>query len=457
MDKTVEPTMTLSSEALFRFTVVSQVINLRTTDCRLATLVREVAGRLHYQINGMARRVSERTIYRWLAVYDAEGLPGLEPVPQPRTLTSDVLGAELLEFLAGQRRLDPDASIPELIRRAREMGKLTSSTPVVRQTCWRALRRMGIDTRRRKKRRDRDTRRFAFPHRLDMVLADGKYFRAGAGRLRRVAVFFLDDATRFGLHVVVGTAGESAELFLRGLYEMVRKHGIADCYYLDHGPGFIAVDTVTVIGKLPSRLIHGEEAYPEGRGKIERFNRTAKAALFRNLAGRPDVDTDYRALELRLQHYLRKVYNHQPHGSLGGDTPSQRFHSDAKPLRLAESDEWLRQRFLVTESRLVTADHTIPIDAVNYELPRGYAGQRITIFRPLLDNKVLLLEQGRFIELRPVDLVANARDRRGGRKGATTDATTDAVFPKSAADLVYERDFAPVIGPDGGCLDLKED
>jgi len=46
-----------------------------------------------------------------------------------------------------------------------------------------------------------------------MVLADGKHFRAGAKRLRRVALFFLDDSTRYGLEVVVGTA-ESAPLFL---------------------------------------------------------------------------------------------------------------------------------------------------------------------------------------------------------------------------------------------------
>ena len=43
------------------------------------------------------------------------------------------------------------------------------------------------------------------------MLADGKHFRAGAARLRRVALFF-DDATRYGLQVLVGTA-ESSELF----------------------------------------------------------------------------------------------------------------------------------------------------------------------------------------------------------------------------------------------------
>lgn len=49
---------------------------------------------------------------------------------------------------------------------------------------------------------------------------------------KRVAVFLLDDATRFGLGVVVGTV-ESAALFLRGL----RRFAFMDILFLDRGPG----------------------------------------------------------------------------------------------------------------------------------------------------------------------------------------------------------------------------
>ena len=42
--------------------------------------------------------------------------------------------------------------------------------------------------------------------RMLMVLADGKHFRAGTARLKRVALVFLDDASRYGLDVVVGEA-----------------------------------------------------------------------------------------------------------------------------------------------------------------------------------------------------------------------------------------------------------
>ena len=56
---------------------------------------------------------------------------------------------------------------------------------------------------------------------------------------------------------MVGTS-ESSELFLRALYQMVMRHGMADLFFLDKGPGFISLDTVAVIqGGLGGLLIHG--------------------------------------------------------------------------------------------------------------------------------------------------------------------------------------------------------
>jgi transposase InsO family protein len=449
--KSVDPT--ISEEALFRYSVVSQVLGLELAGQPATRAVDAVSSRLHYELNGRARRISERTLYRWLADYKEHGLGGLEATPRPRTSSSVVLPVDFLSFVVDQKEKDPDASVPELIRRAEMLGKIPDETSVVRQTVYRALLRLGVSTHRRKGCADRDSRPFAYPHRLNMVLADGKYFRAGAGRLKRVALFFLDDATRYGLHVVVGTS-ESTELFLRGLYELIRKYGIADLYYLDHGPGFIAHDTLRVIANLDRPLIHGEKKYPEGHGKIERFNQRAKAELLRHLS-RPDVDPECRALELRLQHYLSEVYNRAPHDALQRSTPFERFHADAKPLSFPDNDEHLQRLFLVSVSRRVTSHHTIPIGSKRYEVPRGYAGQRIALFRHVLKHQVLFMHDGRFIELAEADLVANARARRSPHRKESSREVTHPL-PKSAAELAYERDFAPVTDADGGFTGRKE-
>ncbi|MBX3274658.1 MAG: transposase family protein [Sandaracinaceae bacterium] len=137
----------------------------------------------------------------------------------------------------------------------------------------------------------------------------------GRTRLRRVALFFLDDATRKGLQVVVGTEEDTA-LFLRGVFELLRRHGRMDALYLDKGTAFTSDDTAAVFAQLGLPLIFGQTRYPEGHGKIERFHQTAIRKVLRGLDGAIDVDPDCGALELRLSHYLER-YDATPHESLG--------------------------------------------------------------------------------------------------------------------------------------------
>jgi len=440
-----------SPEALFRYMVVSQIVTrMRGGQTRVSAL-QAVIRRPHLTLEGHPRLVSERTAYRWLAAFEADGLGGLEPAARARTPDSVVLPRALLTFVRTERTADPDASIPELVRRAREHGVIDPGEPVDRTTVWRAMRRMGIETSRRKLlRRDRDSRRFAYPHRMQMVLCDGKHFRAGAARKKRVALFFLDDATRYVLHVVVGTS-EHTGMFLRGLHEMVARHGLFDVLYLDHGPGFISNDTVSVVANI-GLLLHGEEAYPEGHGKIERFNRTAKADILRHLAD-PRIDPDCGALELRLQHYLARVYNRRDHAGIGDVPPATRWQSDQRALRFPDDAEALRRKFLITEQRRVTNDHVIRVGPDHLEVPRGLRGQKIDIYRHALDDTVWVLHGGKLVQVHPVDLAANALDRRG-RPGAEPEPVH--ALPTSAAGLAAERDLGPVVGPDGGFTDNKE-
>lgn len=394
--------------------------------------------------------MTPRTLYRWLSAFEKRHLAGLERRTRRRPTASAVLPEKLLSFVAAQKRDDPQASLPELLRRARQLGIVERE--VDRTTLWRALVRMGVPLQRRRSAKVRDSRRFAYPSRMQMTLSDGKHFRAGASRAKRLAMFFLDDASRYGLEVVVGPS-ESRALFLRGLFEKIQRNGLSDIYYLDHGPGFIAQDTLTVVAQLPALLIHGEKAYPEGHGKIEKFNQTALGAVLRSLEGRPDVDPDCGALELRLRHWLREVYNHTPHESLEGKTPWQRFSTDERPLRLPESLADLRERFVVHVRRRVANDHVVSVEGVHYEVPRGMAGTFTTFYRQVLDGTVKVLHEGRLVKLHPVDLAANARARRVLGKAAEDEV---AMPPKSAADLAFERDFSAVVLPDGGFDDRRD-
>jgi len=449
MNESPRPPAPPSSEALLRYSILAQVEALLLGGCRAAAAVREVAARPHADPAGRAVRVSARTIQRWRAAYTESGIAGLEPKSRKRTETSVVLDEALVTFFQTEKESDPRASVPELIKRARERGILHG--PIDRTTAWRACRRMGLPTRARPTKHEGDIRRWMYPHRMQCVLCDGKFFRAGAERLRRVALFFLDDATRFALEVRVGYS-ESSRLFLRGLHEMVMKCGLPDLLFLDHGPGFKSHDTRAVVeGGLGAWLVHGTVKYPQGRGVIERFNRTAQDQVLRSLDGAVEVDPDPGALTVRLRHYLNR-YNNTPHETLGGDTPRQRWEA-GRPLRLPEDEADLRRRFVVTLQRKVSADHIIQAGGKEWEAPRGLGAQTVQIARHVLDDKLWVLHDGKYVELAELDAEANATDRRGKAEGPVP---TEGV-PKTAATAAFDKDMQTVVGPDGGFHDHHPD
>ena len=232
MNDTHRPSPAVSPEALLRYSVLAKVEALVLAGSRPSDAVRKVAGQQHADPNDRLVQISVRTLQRWRAAYAKGNIAALAPASRKRTETSVALSEKFVAFLRSEKQRDPRASVPELVRRAKIRGIIAADLPIDRTTVWRACRRMGLPTRARPSKNEGDMRRWRYPHRMQCVLADGKHFRAGAGRLRRVVLFFLDDATRYGLEALVGTA-ESTELFLHGLYNMVTKHGLADLMYLD--------------------------------------------------------------------------------------------------------------------------------------------------------------------------------------------------------------------------------
>lgn len=443
--------LVLSPEALFRYQIVSAVKARELSGQGTDAAVREVAAQHHLTIAGEAKTCAVRSIYRWLAELDRDGPNGIETA-RPERAISLALPAPLLDFLAKEKAEDRYASVPELIRRARELGVIGPHERADRTSVWRACGRLGLPLRRVPAKQEADKRRFAYPHRMMMMLADGKYFRAGATRAKRVAVFFLDDATRFGLGVVVGTT-ENTELFLRGLHRVLRRFGFMDILFLDRGPGFKADDTAAACRRLDIHLVLGTAGYPEGHGKIEKFNQTAQAQILRGLPGAADVDADCGALELRLSHFLDHRYNQQPHEALGGQTPLARFEADTRALRFPTDDAELTDRFVVSETRKVSSDNVISYEGIAYEVPRGHAGTEVTVWRHLLSGAVSVIHDGRLVVVAPVDLAHNAMSRRARPSAPAPD--DDERAPQTAAQIAFARDFAPVVGPDGGFPEIS--
>jgi transposase InsO family protein len=449
-----EQALPASAAALFRYRLVAEVETRVLAGGDEAAAVSDVAGRDHLDHRGALVRVSRRSLRRWLLAYRERGTAGLEPAARRRIDDSLALPPELVAFLRREKTSDPEASVPEVLRRARRLGVIAADAPVDRVTLWRACRRMALPVKRRRKARDRDLRRYGFPHRMMMLLADGSYFRAGESHAKRVALTLFDDATRFGLGVLVGTAGESVELFLRPAHDVFARYGLPDACFLDGGPAFIAEDTERVFAQLGIHLLRGTAGHAEGRGKIERYHRTLDEQLLRTFPGNPLVDPDAGALTLRLAHWLETIYNHAPHEGLGGETPAERWYRSSRPLRLPDPD-WLRAQFLLTLTRRVKADNTLPFEGRAYEVPRSHAGERLTVYRHLLERdddghqRLSILHHGRRLTLHLVDPTRNAYARRAQGRHPSP-APPPGPHPKTHAQLAYDDDFRALVDPDGG-------
>jgi len=153
----------LSPEALFRYQIVSAVQARALSGQRMDAAVRAVAAQTHRTPAGEFTTVSVRSIYRWLAEQDRDEPAGPEPAPSAPVIYL-ALPATLLDFLAAEKAEDRYASVPELIRRALQLGVIGPHQRVERTSVWRACVRLGLPLRRVPAKQEADRRRFAYPH-----------------------------------------------------------------------------------------------------------------------------------------------------------------------------------------------------------------------------------------------------------------------------------------------------
>ena len=427
--------------ALLRYLVVTQVCAAVVAGTGKTAAIKEVSSRPQLGLRGRLLRIGERTLWRWLAAWEEAGVAGLAQAAREPQASS--LPAAFLELLVELKQSSPETSLPEVIRIARASGVIAENEPIDRTTVWRQCKRHGLPTRRRNAAKKDRQRPWRFPNRMLCVLADGKHFRVGAKRLKRVVVFFLDNATRFILAAVVGTS-ESAALALRGLRKVIRRWGLLSCLYVDHG--FEYRDLMRACATLRIALILGAKAYPEGHGALERFNRTANEQLLYGWLGNPAIDPELAALERRVEHWAFEQYNHTPHEALDHDTPAQRFHADLRALVIPSSEAAVDKAFVTSFNRRVTNHNCVSIDSVLWEIPIGHRGEKIDIFRNMITGTLAVQHKGERVQIQPADLINNAyqRDdsapaRQPGQPGPRP----------TAADIAWDRDHPPLPDDDG--------
>jgi transposase InsO family protein len=423
-----------------RYLIVSQVCAAIAAGKGKTAAIKEVAERVHLDKNHRPHSAGERSLWRWLGQWEAEGLEGLASARYPSRESS--LPPAFLSLLKEKKEEDPKISVPEVIRIARVSGVIAEDEAIDRTTVWRHCKREGLPTLRRDPSKRERQRPWRFAHRMQCVIADGKHFRAGSKRAKRVAIIYFDNASRYMLGAVVGTV-ESAALALRGLRKVIRRWGLMTSLYVDLG--FDNDDLARATAALRIALILGTKQYPEARGCLERFNRTIAEQLLCGWPGNPTIDPELLALKRRIEHWGFELYNHTDHEGLEHDKPSDRFHGDTRALEIPYSQTIIDEAFVTSFERRVTNHNCVSFKGVLWEMPLGYRRNKVKVFRNMISGELSVLHKGNRTTLKPANQTRNANER----STAPAPDQQDPPARTTAADIAWDRDHPPLVDDKG--------
>jgi transposase InsO family protein len=136
----------------------------------------------------------------------------------------------------------------------------------------------------------------------------------------------LDDHSRFlvGLHALPSTKTVGVE---ERLIQTFQRYGLPDEMLMDHGVPWWKANTEIGLTKVSVMLMkqgihvtHSGIGHPQTQGKVERFNRTLKAAM--RTRGLPETFSQW---QRRLSEF-RRIYNQmRPHEAIEMEVPAQRY------------------------------------------------------------------------------------------------------------------------------------
>ena len=402
----------------FRYRLVAELTNPYVSPAERKRLIREKAS-VEYDVPGLGRRrFTQSCIKKWLTRYRAHGKEGLKPRNRKDSGVSRALNPGEAALLLNHLQANPELTATAVLFKLQRTG-IIRSTPS-ESSLSRLVRSAGLDRLQRlKTQTEEKSLKFEFSAPLECVQVDGLYSVKipDAHGIQRYALLlaFLDDATRRVLFASFSFS-ENCLAFEAGIKHILSAHGRIGRIYCDNGAAFVSDQTQRILDSLGIILIHSRPGIPRGRGKVERYFRTAREQFFApldltKLSGIEELDRCFHA-------WLESEYHRSPHRGLGGKTPLDAWVEKAHLIVPLEPTLDLSQAFLHEASRKVHKDSTVTLDGALFEVPSTLAGERIIVrydpHLPPQKRRLQIIQGAQLIgEARLVDSYANSKVRRG--------------------------------------------
>ena len=216
------------------------------------------------------------------------------------------------------------------------------------------------------------------------------------GKVRRTKLFtFLDDHSRKLLHGRFSFAEGLPELELV-FRRCLQKYGKPKRVYYDNGKVYRAGHMRHIVATLGIHaIVFTQEYRPEGHGKIEAFNRLAKAAFVAEVKA-----SNIRTLEELNEAFLAWMdleYNSRVHGDTG-QTPDARWRAGIDRVEYVDERQ-LQLAFRWRERRTPDKAGVFSLFGTRYQVGPELARRRIDVyFDPEDLAEVEVHQGGRFVE-----------------------------------------------------------
>ena len=325
--------------------------------------------------------ISERSLRRYVSAWRQGGFEALKP-KQGWERPDSKLGEKFGTVVAAAielRRESPARSVADIIK-ILELEEAIEPGSVARSTLQAHLAAKGYSTSQMRMYTAKGTasRRFQKEHRNQLWQSDIKYgafVTAENGRKKQTyLVAWIDDATRFIVDAkfYLSQTEDDVEDSLR---RAIQKYGVPEKIYTDNGGQYKSKHIRKICAKLGIRLLRARPYHPEGKGKIENYNK--QVGKFLSEAALKKFDTLEEHNEY-LRYWVDEYYQKHASKPLGGISPSAAYGTDTRPLKFVSAG-LLRDTFLRADTRKVDKTGCVSFDGQIYEAGLAYIGMDVEI------------------------------------------------------------------------------
>lgn len=338
--------------------------------------------------------LSERTLRRYVARYQAAGFRGLLPQSRAHAHPSDAIAPDILDQAIQLRREAPHRSVRQIIQVLEWEGQVAPGQ-IKRSTLQDQLTARGYSARQMRLYRQAGiaARRFQRQHRNDLWQSDIKHGpRLPIGPDHQPQPIYLsaiiDDATRYVVHAAWYPTQDGV-IVEDSLRAAMRRYGIPARLYFDNGKAYKSHQMARMGAKLGIRIVYTKPYAPESKGKIERFNRIVDSFLAEVRLDKPPTLEQFNA---QFQVWLEECYQTQPHSALPDHPhPEAAFRADTESLRFVDI-ETLAAAFQRVDTRKVDKAGCISFGNQKYEVGVLWVGQTVDVIYDPADVSELTIE-----------------------------------------------------------------